>query len=59
MTPGAKRLGHRWIERGELRVCINCSVMMERALNARTGRQMRVYKKTTFWSPERPECVFQ
>jgi hypothetical protein len=53
------RLGHRWIDRGPTRVCINCSTQLEEAMSPKTGKMIKVYKKATFWSPERPECVWQ
>jgi hypothetical protein len=52
------RLGHRWIERGPTRICINCSVMMEEVMNSKTGKMMKVYKKEV-WQHERPNCVAQ
>jgi hypothetical protein len=64
LSAGAKRLGHRWVDRGQTRVCVNCSTLMEEVMDPTKGRMVKEYKLQRYageqpWTRERPECVFQ
>lgn len=48
-------MGHRWILKGDLHECVNCSVQLD-TCNIK-GKTVKTYKRGSgMWTTERPDC---